>query len=291
MIDERIVAFEAADERLLGVLTLPAAPASGTAVVIVVGGPQYRVGSHRQFVQLARALAADGHVALRFDYRGMGDSTGAARPFDQVSADIAAAVAAVRQQRPDTQRVVLWGLCDGAAAALLYCRQCPGDAVDGLCLANPWVRSQASQARTQVKHYYTERLRDPQFWRKLLRGQVALSALVGLWRSVQRALKPDDAPSGAAADASTAPRYQDRMAQGWQAFDGAILLLLSAKDHTAREFADVISTDAAWRGALGRARVRRVDLADADHTFSGRAQRLAAEAATLDWLRTFAGPA
>ncbi|KAB8057318.1 hydrolase 1, exosortase A system-associated, partial [Janthinobacterium violaceinigrum] len=59
--------------RLVGILSLPAAPGP-RGVLIVTGGPQYRVGSHRQFVLLARALAAQGVPVLRFDLRGMGDS-------------------------------------------------------------------------------------------------------------------------------------------------------------------------------------------------------------------------
>ena len=55
-----------------------------TGVLIIVGGPQYRVGSHRQFVQLARALASNGIATMRFDYTGMGDSQGKKAEFDQV---------------------------------------------------------------------------------------------------------------------------------------------------------------------------------------------------------------
>ena len=39
-------------------------------MVIVVGGPQYRAGSHRQFTLLARHIAAAGYPVLRFDARG-----------------------------------------------------------------------------------------------------------------------------------------------------------------------------------------------------------------------------
>jgi hypothetical protein len=38
------------------------------------------VGSHRPFV-LSRGLRCGKVAALRFDYRGMGDATGPARPF------------------------------------------------------------------------------------------------------------------------------------------------------------------------------------------------------------------
>jgi hypothetical protein len=45
-------------------------------VVIIVVGPQYRAGLHRQFVSLARTLSTAGFLVLRYDYRGMGDSDG-----------------------------------------------------------------------------------------------------------------------------------------------------------------------------------------------------------------------
>jgi len=46
------------------------------------------VGSHRQFVQLARRLAKQGYPTLRFDYRGMGDSEGVYRSFENVGPDL-----------------------------------------------------------------------------------------------------------------------------------------------------------------------------------------------------------
>jgi dienelactone hydrolase len=54
---ESALTFNCADA-LGGVLARPEQPTRRG--VIVVGGPQYRVGSHRQFLQLARALAAEG---------------------------------------------------------------------------------------------------------------------------------------------------------------------------------------------------------------------------------------
>ena len=51
-------------------------------MVIVVGGPQYRVGSHRQFLLLARQLSNAGFPVMRFDCRGMGDSGGEFAGFE-----------------------------------------------------------------------------------------------------------------------------------------------------------------------------------------------------------------
>ena len=105
---------------MLGILSLPAAgaPVQHTAVLIVVGGAQYRVGSHRQFVRLARHLAAAGHPVLRFDLPGMGDSPGEPLPFEDSAPPIAASLDAL-QQASGRARAVLWGLCDGASAAVL----------------------------------------------------------------------------------------------------------------------------------------------------------------------------
>src|ERR1041385_7937579 len=83
---ERAVTFDCASERLVGVVAEPD-NASEVGVVVVVGGPQYRVGSHRQFLLLSRRLVDAGIAVLRFDYRGMGDSTGATCSFDDISLD------------------------------------------------------------------------------------------------------------------------------------------------------------------------------------------------------------
>ena len=85
---------------MLGILSLPApgTPTLRTAVLIVVGGAQYRAGSHRQFVLLARRLAAAGYPVLRFDLPGMGDSPGDPVPFENTAPHIAAALDAAGWQ-------------------------------------------------------------------------------------------------------------------------------------------------------------------------------------------------
>jgi uncharacterized protein len=281
VMSEEALMFAGPQGPLVGVLSRPALPGD-VGVVVIVGGPQYRVGSHRQFVLLARFLAAQGFHVLRFDYRGMGDSAGDLHNFEQVSDDIHAAIHALQSSAPGVQRVVLWGLCDGASAALLYLQDRPDKRVAGLVLLNPWVRSEASLAKTHVKHYYTQRLKSREFWRKLLTGQVATSALSGLWDSLRLAFGGAGPPARVGHD--QAP-YQGRMAQAWLAFDGAILLLLSEQDLTAQEFVEFSAADGQFQKAFKRCAPRRVVLADADHTCSSPAAQRAAEQATADWLR------
>lgn len=294
---DRLLPIECAGEALVGLLSEPAAEtpteaAAGTGVLLIVGGPQYRVGSHRQFTLLGRALAGAGVPCLRLDYRGMGDAGGEQRPFDQVDADIAAAIDAWQRAHPSLRRVVLWGLCDAASAALLYVHRRRDARVAGLCLANPWVRTEASLARTQVKHYYLDRLRQPAFWRKLLSGRVGLSAVKELLAKVaqSRAAPPSAAKNAkharAGAPVADTRHYTEQMADGLRAFGGPVLLILSGDDYVAKEFLDRCRDGGpAWRGLLSRPGLRREDLPDADHTFSTAAWRAHVERLTAAFVR------
>ncbi len=277
---DETIGFACGDAKLGGILSVPRVGAD-TAVVIVVGGPQYRVGSHRQFVLLARRLADGGYPVLRFDVRGMGDSSGAPRSFESIGDDVAAAIDALQQRLPEVDRVVLWGLCDGASAALLYMHDTQDPRVCGLCLLNPWVRSEASLAVTHIKHYYTRRLLQGEFWAKLASGKVGLGAQADFMRKIRIAFAGDAAPD----PAHTAAPYPQRMASAWNAFNGRILLLLSGQDLTAKEFLEHATRDNEWQRALRHPRLARRDFPAADHTFSDAASRQAVEAATVDWIK------
>ena len=277
---EGALAFGAPNESLLGIVTTPAAASSlppRSGVLILVGGPQYRVGSHRQFTLLARALAARGLAAMRFDCSGMGDSGGKAGDFEARDDDIRAALDAFSAAVPTLSDVTLWGLCDAASAALFYAPKDPR--VTRLVLLNPWVRSDAGLARTHLKHYYAARLFDRAFWRALAKGEVGIGrALRGFGATVGRVLRP--APGAT----STVP-YQTRMAEGWRHFAGEILLICSGDDLTAREFLDYAASEPAWSGLIDAPHVARRDLPAADHTFSRAAWRDQVAAWTAEWIR------
>lgn len=281
MTRDQALVFDVDGEALIGILHAPPTHAPEAlrviGVVVIVGGPQYRAGSHRQFVHLARSLASAGHTVLRFDVRGMGDSTGELRGFEQITPDIGAAIDELQRHAPNVQQVVLWGLCDGASAALLYMHERADARVRGLCLLNPWVRSEASLARTHVKHYYLQRLGQREFWAKLLRGGVAGTALRDLALNVLRSARQQRL-----ANADMA--FPDRMLAAWACFDGQILLVLSGRDYTAKEFCERVAADARWRSLLDRTNVEQQQFADADHTFSSGAAEESMTKLCAAWL-------
>jgi exosortase A-associated hydrolase 1 len=274
---EHVATMQCKGEVLLGVVSRPER-ASKLGVIVVVGGPQYRVGSHRQFVLLARCLASAGYPVLRFDYRGMGDSGGTVQSFDAVEDDIAAAIDALQAACPEVERVALWGLCDGATASALYCDATHDARIAGLCLLNPWVRSDATLARTHLKHYYGSRLLQGAFWRKLLIGEFDwMRAIKGLWGNLQ-------ASRGYTKTELRAKPFQNRMASALRHFSGKVLLILSANDFTAKEFVELASSDPLWRGILERPDLQKIEIEGADHTFSKQPWRSAAEQAVLKWM-------
>lgn len=278
---EETALFSCAGEVLVGILVKPETPAE-IGVVVIVGGPQYRAGSHRQFVLLSRALAQAGFAVLRFDYRGMGDSTGKPGDFTGVTADISAAIDTLLKQVPSLQKLALWGLCDGASAALIYVHETRDARVRGMCLLNPWVRSEVSLARTQVKHYYAQRLMQREFWVKLASGKVALAAAKGLARSV-KAFFPVSQGTTATHNALS---FQQKMASGWSHQSIKIFLVLSGDDYTAKEFLQYATDDADWRDLLRRPWVSRHELQGADHTFSALPAQQRVERLTLELCRS-----
>lgn len=277
---ESALTFPIGEDVGVGILSMPT-HSGNIGVLIGVGGPQYRVGSHRQFLLLSRALAGAGFPTMRFDFRGMGDSTGGQRDFESVSTDFATAIDVFLSQCPTVERVVLWGLCDAASASLLYWDATHDVRVQGMVLLNPWVRSTASLAKTHVKHYYGQRLLEADFWCKLLTGKLAIGqAVQGLIRNLKSASQKKSK-----ADQGEKLSFQSRMARCVERFRGPLLFVLSESDYTAKEFIEVSNTDPSWMNCMKQPNIHKVVIPDADHTFSSANWRRQVEDLTTHWLQ------
>lgn len=172
-----------------------------TGVLIVTGGSQTRIGSHRMFERLANSLAQNGYSCLRFDRRGVGDSDGEDPDFHANGPDINAAAAALREHCPHIDRIIGFGLCDGSTSLGLF-----GAAAGlaGLILVNPWlVEAEAgAPAPAAIRHHYSQRLMSIEGWKRLLGGSVSYDKLL---KGLLKIAKPEP-PSSLATDVGEALR-------------------------------------------------------------------------------------
>lgn len=177
-------------QHLFGILSEPADRAEKPAVVLVNAGSIHHVGPHRLYVQLARELARHGHPALRLDVEGIGESVlrGPGRenhPYSPTApADIEAALAYLRAKH-GCQRFVVMGLCSGAYNTFQAGLHLEEPGVERLVMINPWYfqwREGLSLDTTIESHYedveaYRRSARDPERWKRLLRGEADLGRL------------------------------------------------------------------------------------------------------------------
>jgi dienelactone hydrolase len=174
------------DNRLFGLLTRPASTSSIASTVIFLStGAGHHVGPHRMYVPLARQWASRGHLVIRFDLGGIGDSlpadgqeAGEPYPAGMLD-DVRAAIALAGREAPG-RGIVLAGLCSGGWLAFDAARH--GLDVDAIATINPplylrdgnreWVRQQRRLDR------YQRSARDPVKWVKALsRRGATLTAL------------------------------------------------------------------------------------------------------------------
>lgn len=298
------VSFLCGRDRLYGILHRPAQP-SGPGVLLLAGRPALRSGRHRLFVLLARAWAEAGTPVMRFDYRGSGDSEGDMGTLEQTFDDIAGAIDAFQSNLPGLRQVVLWGLCGGAADAILYA---PKDArVTGIVLANPWLYDSRVRSVAAIHRRGSQYLWKVRHWARLAfaRGTKnsispeggALPAPAGLAASEVSRIESDlaNGPDVSVPLATAAvdrayrsyrvPDISKRLAASLGEFTGRVLVILSGKDTGAQAFKHTTSLSFRWRRLLSAKRVRSHELPEANHSLRRPEWRQQAAAYTLDWLR------
>jgi pimeloyl-ACP methyl ester carboxylesterase len=123
------------------------------AFLILNAGVAARYPPHRLSVKLARALASEGHVVLRFDLSGHGDSqavTNALDPVAQGTRDLMSAMDHL-QTTLGLRRFALFGACSGAASAY-HASVSDARVVGVLMFDGYWYRSHWTRWVRDVKH-------------------------------------------------------------------------------------------------------------------------------------------
>lgn len=262
---ERTIDFYLAHKRLFGILHLPENDHPIDSVVLmIVGGAQTRIGSHRMYVQLARFLCRNGLPVMRFDYEGLGDSEGDFVGFEYAGPSIRAAIDTLYLSFSSLQRVVIWALCDGATAAILYA---PSDAerISSLVLANPFLESATTKAQTILKNYYIKRLMQADFWRKVLTFQFSIkesaSSLSTTMRTSVANAEEDDW-------LHTGRSLSQWVLEGVNSFAKSMHVLISTDDLQGLQFYNLIRKDPTCRKSIKAGRIKIWFIKGGDHTFS-----------------------
>ncbi|WP_430455336.1 hydrolase 1, exosortase A system-associated [Rheinheimera sp.] len=250
--------------------------ASEFLVLMVNGGAQTRAGSHRMQQQLALHWQQAGFASLRFDFPGFGDADGEPGTFVDHAAYLTELPPQLARYFGKVRPIVLFGLCDGATAALLAS---PWLQPQALILLNPWCRTAENHARTMLKFYYLRRIVSAEFWRKLLSGQWQASKSMA---SILRLIRPAAAkgnsgemhapttqqPAAAATNLLSVLTTDTAIPQAlrhWQQIKVPVQLLLSGADLTAAECRQLLQQPA-YRQLWQRAGV--IDIPAANHTLT-----------------------
>jgi len=284
---ETFVLIPASKAALFGVLTEPtiADPVSRPIAVLANAGSVHHVGPNRLYVELARQLAQAGFASLRIDLRSLGDSRTESSPEENhpypstAVSDVRTAVQWLVNQG-GFRTCALAGLCSGAHTSFHAGHELIRDPISHVICINPLTFSfvlgmslgtPASQQTVRDARYYAAAMKDPQRWRRLIRGQSDIGHITRFL--MRRALmRADDGRRAIREVIGLVPRT--RLEEN-----------LAAIVSSGRNIGFVFSTSDPGQELLMREAGRTVrrlrkagsvsiqSITDADHTFSRKAAR------------------
>jgi len=309
--DVSAVTFSSGDgHTLFGTLHSPAGAREDLPVVVLLSpGVKMRVGPGRLYVPLTDALVAMGYRVFRFDFYGLGDSTGELQ--ETLLADVYNNIevgryvtdtrSAIQWLRENThaKKFILGGLCGGAITALLTAEREPD--VEGLLSLGMTV-TLASNAATPAKYLtraqldsrrqgYYRRLLQPRSWWRLLTFQ---SEYAVIWRSMKRLVvkeKPAAQPP-AAASAEQRGNANPLFPPAFFAFlkrGGRALMLFSEKDRLQSEYEEKFAAPFADQLRPYLPQLQQHIVAEANHVLSFTPWQKEMVAVSCSWLQSLHG--
>jgi alpha-beta hydrolase superfamily lysophospholipase len=272
-------------DRLFGVLTEPADGSRDLPAIILLNtGVEYLVGPHRLYVPLARQWAARGHLVLRYDLGGLGDSAppaGAALNVaypEHMLEDAGEAIAFVRRKAPRRQ-VILAGLCSGGWLAFQAARA--GLPVDGIVSINPpmYLVELAAGMHWHERKRSRQSIRNPSKWLKAFYRGVPYATFRRVAASVLGRERPGpiESPPGDARPSRLATDLQSIAERGIRS-----LFVFSSDDNGLSYFQ--LHAQPALLPTGRRGLIRHVVVAGAGHSFRPRAAQLALRQILIDFM-------
>lgn len=271
--------FACQGEQLIGFIHCSREPCNIGLLVIVPGGPQYRGGVGRQLVRLGRRLAEEGMPVMRFDHRGLGDGSGEFLGFRSIREDIAAAIAEFKARMPGLKRIILWGGCDAASAALIHGHHF--DEVVAVIAGNPFVGAAEITAKETGRHY-ARRLLETSFWIKLARLRYNPADYV---RALRGKIFSAANASSKVENSQKKATLSDELLRGLRQFDGKILFLMGDRFVASNAFDELVESTLQWRTAFNNPQFQRIRIVGGDQVFSSRDAQDQMFAVASDWLK------
>ncbi len=281
---ERVVVFGKAS-RLVGIVHDPPAEvcvAEAPAVILLNAGMVHRVGPNRMYVKLARTLAAQGVLVLRFDFSGFGDS-GVRQdhlPMAKSVIDETQEAMSFLSKQFGPKRFVLMGLCSGATASLKTAAI--DERVVGAVLINARAGGEELQSyikgRSAIRKYWNFVVQNRTRLFAAIREKMHVRGLLNVFRALGR-----DAKGKLGGSKKSFPEAEQTAAD-IQAITGrgARLLVLCSEWDPGLEFMKVVlGVDVIRAG--GSEQLRFQIIGEADHTFTESAKQESVIETIRDW--------
>jgi pimeloyl-ACP methyl ester carboxylesterase len=308
--DVTVVTFNNNDgHTLFGILHTPAQPRPDLPVIVLLSpGVKMRVGPGRLYVPLTDMLVQQGYRVFRFDFYGLGDSSGElqetmlADVYNHIEvgryvSDTRSALQWLRQQL-GAKKFILGGLCGGATTAVLTAEREPE--VDGLlsigmnvCLSSNVATPAKYLTRAQLdsrRQGYYRRLLQPKSWLRLLTFQSEYGVI---WRSMMRAFVKDNPTSApVAATAEQRGNANPLFPPAFFAFlkrGGRALMLFSEKDRLQSEYQEKFAAPFAAQLQPYQPQLHEHVIAHANHVLTFTPWQQEMVAVSRSWLQKLHG--
>jgi pimeloyl-ACP methyl ester carboxylesterase len=284
-VSERALLF-GAPRTLVGILSEQAGPAAGpaasataapaTAAILLNAGLIHRVGPNRVYVAIARRLASEGIVTLRFDFSGIGDSLPRREPFLRSAvADARQAMDWLQAQR-GIERFLLIGHCSGADIAHHTAAVDPR--VTGVAVIEAFGLA-VEGTLGYFLYSYRKRILQPRSWLRLLSGRSEA------WTALHTA-SSSDAGEETQLDAGDLPAIPeiaaDLAALGRR---GLSMLVYNSVDSTAG-YCFRVRLRRALQPLVRQGTLRVEWVGETDHTFTPIDKQARLVGMLSDWART-----